>query len=856
MNGRSQLIAALVLAVAAGPAFPLRTQPRQQAADFILTGGQVRTPTGWAEALAVRGELILAVGDATSVARLRGPRTRVIPLAGRTVLPGLHDTHVHPIHGGINARRCRVPEGANLAEALRAVQGCAAQAAPGEWILGRQWDAPRLGGVPDRRSLDGVAPKNPVLLDDTSGHSAWANSAALAAAGVTRETKDPPGGVIERDATGAPTGILREFAIELVRGRAPLPSQRQIESALAWSVARMLAVGITSFTEASLGFMGGIEREATAYAALADRGLLKQRVTLCLGWVPGDSGSETVIATRNEYARPRLAPDCVKMFLDGVPTDGHTAAMLQPYADSVPGRTDERSRTGMLLYRQEVLDSAVSRFDRIGLTVKFHAAGDAAVRAGLNAIAAARKVNGFTGLMHNVGHVTFVAKEDIARARAIGATFEVSPYLWGPSPINDAITTAVGEELITRVWPVREMLDAGAPVVPGSDWAVVPSVDPWVGIETLVTRQVPGGSPTSFGPAQAISVAEAIELFTTNAARQARKSDRLGRIEPGMQADLIVVDQNPYQVPRTSIHRTKVQLTFVGGEKVYEAPPAPPKRVTVEMFKGGFATVNSFLFSNGQALVLLDAQRKATEARKLADLIKSKGLPLTHILISHGHTDHFTGMALLHREFPEAKIVVANQAIKQDVKDYAIYMDQGGATGAEPALDPDLRPKSASNPNGFDYEGLIEVLPGNSLAIPGGGTLAITTDYRPTEAKNLATVYSPDLNAVFLSDLAYNRVHLWMGDDITLDRVATWRAELLKTEARYALRRPTIYPGHGDPTDLRLFGEMVRYIDDYTRIVRTATSQADAIAKMTARYPGYGEANFFLKYSVENHVKP
>ena len=529
--------------------------------------------------------------------------------------------------------------------------------------------------------------------------------------------------------------------------------------------------------------------------------------------------------------------------------------MLQPYADSVPGRTDQRSRTGMLLLEQEVLDSAVARFDRMGLTVKFHAAGDAAVRAGLNAIAAARKANGYTGIMHNVGHCTFVAKEDLARARAIGATFEVSPYLWGPSPINDAITQAVGEEMIGRVWPVREMLDAGALVVPGSDWAVVPSVDPWIGIETLVTRQVPGGSAASFGPAQAISLAEALEMFTTNAARQARKADRLGRIEPGMLADLIVVDQNPYQAAPRAIHRTRVQLAFVGGSKVYEAPPAPPKSLTVEMFKGGFATVNSFLFSNGQSLVLLDAQRKAAEARKLADLIKAKGLPLTHILISHGHTDHFTGMALLHREFPQARIVVASQAIKKDVKDYAIYMDQGGATGAEPALDPDLRPKTATNPDGFDYEALIEVLPGNTLAIPGGGRLEITTDYAPTEAKNLATVYSPELNALFLSDLGYNRVHLWMGDDITLERVATWRAELLRTRTRYSGRRPTIYPGHGDSTGMTLFGDMVRYIDDYTRIIRTATSRADAMARMVARYPGYGEADFFLKYSIENHVK-
>ena len=210
----------------------------------------------------------------------------------------------------------------------------------------------------------------------------------------------------------------------------------------------------------------------------------------------------------------------------------------------------------------------------MGLTVKFHAAGDAAVRAGVNAIAAARKANGWSGLMHNVGHCTFVSAEDIARARAVGATFEISPYLFAPSPINDAITAAVGDKLIARVWPAREMIDAGALVVPGSDWAVVPSVNPWIGIETLVTRQVAGGSPNRFGPAEAITLPEAIDLFTVNAARQERRADRVGRLEPGFLADFIVVDQNPYEMPITQVHRTKVRMTFIGGEKVYDAKAA------------------------------------------------------------------------------------------------------------------------------------------------------------------------------------------------------------------------------------------------------------------------------------------
>ncbi len=213
-------------------------------------------------------------------------------------------------------------------------------------------------------------------------------------------------------------------------------------------------------------------------------------------------------------------------------------------------------------------------------------------------------------------------------------------------------------------------------------------------------------------------------------------------------------------------------LTLIGPR------PAAP-RLTVEVFQGGFASVNSFIFSNGRAVVVLDVQRKAVEARKVVERIKAIGLPLTHILISHGHTDHFTGMAVFHEAFPDARIVVANEAIKRDIKAYAIYMDQGGATGAEPALDPALKPKTADHPSGFDYERLIEVLPKPTLTIPGGGTLELTTDYREAEAPHMTTVYSPALNAVFLADFGYHRVHLWMGDDITLERVAVWRSELL-----------------------------------------------------------------------------
>jgi predicted amidohydrolase YtcJ len=259
-----------------------------------------------------------------------------------------------------------------------------------------------------------------------------------------------------------------------------------------------------------------------------------------------------------------------------VPTDSHTAAMLEPYVGKVAGRADKASERGMLLVPQNVLDQAVIRFDSLGVAVKFHAAGDAAVQAGLNAIEAARKHNGFSGVLHDVGHCTFVSKNDIARARQLGATFEVSPYLWSPSPINDSITEAVGPETIKRVWPVREMLDAGALVVAGSDWSVVPSVNPWGAIEALVTRERPGGSSDSFGKDEAIHLEEALDLFTVNAARHLHLGGQLGEVAVGMLADLVVLDKDPLTLRPEQLHTVGVLKTVINGDVVFEASAERP----------------------------------------------------------------------------------------------------------------------------------------------------------------------------------------------------------------------------------------------------------------------------------------
>jgi predicted amidohydrolase YtcJ len=565
LSGRLAQVAFALGALAA----PATAQAQDAPADLILSGGEIYTRDGWAESLAVRDGVIVAVGDDATVRAFAGTDTTVVELGGAAVMPGLHDMHVHPLGSGLQRLQCRFEQGLPLAEVQAAMAACVAARGPGEWITGGQWDVASMGAEPHRRYLDSVAPNNPVVLSDISGHSTWANTRALELAGVTADTPDPTGGVIERDSDGAATGVLRESAAFLVRSRVPPYTAEQNVEALAWSLDLMLSHGITAFTDAGVN-----DGAMQAYATLADRGDLKQRVRGCVSWRAvvfnaGDLSSGDPLARANLYARERFAPDCVKIALDGVPTDGHTAAMLDPYADAAPGGDEARAR-GILMVPQNTLNQTLIDLDARGYTVKMHAAGDAAVRAGLDAIEAAREANGFSGNLHDVGHNSFISLDDTVRARALGATFEMSPYIWYPNPIIPDIAKAIGSERMERWTPVKDAIDGGGLVVPGSDWAVVPSVNPWIGIETLVTRQPPGGGGEPLG--DPITLEQAIDLFTVNSARQMGSGERTGRIAPGLLADVLVLDRNPFEIPITEVHQTQVTMAFIEGELVYEAP--------------------------------------------------------------------------------------------------------------------------------------------------------------------------------------------------------------------------------------------------------------------------------------------
>lgn len=552
-------------AMMATAAIGLASGGRAETPTTIYSNGQIYTPGGWKTAIAVRDGRIVAVGsDAEVRAAAKGAAT--VDLGQRTVLPGLYDMHVHPVlqaKGGEG--RCRINPDQPPAQFLAAVRDCAAQQPAGAWVTGGQWQSSVLTGTPiTAATLDSVTGDRPAMLFDVSGHSLWVNSKAMAIAGITKDSKNPEGGIIERDTAGNPTGILRETARDLVLRHVPPQPASETQTALKKNLDMLLGYGITGYVEA-MAFKDDLE----TYTALYDKGLLKQHVQACIAYSHAghvNPDLDATIAAIPTYTRDRFKPTCVKVFADGVPTESHTGAMLAPYEAGQPNAPAK----GLLLFDPAEFAPHMAEWDRKGLNVLFHAAGDAAVRAALDAIAYARKTNGPNGPIHQVGHMTFVDPADMPRGKALNAAFEFSPYLWDPQPINDDITMAVGAKRIERVWPIKEGFAAGALVIAGSDWAVIPAPDPWLGIETAVTRQNVGGSARSFGAAEGITVAQAIQMFTIDGVKRMGLEKELGTLEAGKRADFIVIDKNPFRIPATDIHTIKVQQTYIDGKVVFD----------------------------------------------------------------------------------------------------------------------------------------------------------------------------------------------------------------------------------------------------------------------------------------------
>ncbi|WP_427165090.1 amidohydrolase [Streptomyces sp. C1-1] len=542
-------------------------------ADLLFTGGPVLTPEGrTATAVAVTGGRVTAVGH-DEVLDLKGPRTRVVDLAGRLLLPGFQDAHVHPIPAGLELSQCDLTGARTAEETVAAVRAYADAHPEREWILGGGWSMEAFeGGTPTRELLDAVVPDRPVYLPNRDHHGAWVNGRALELAGVTRDTPDPADGRIERDAAGEPSGTLQEGAMQLVGRITPPATAADRLAALLHAQRHLHALGITAWQDALVGDFLGMDDPSGAYLQAARDGSLTARVVGALWW-DRERGAEQIpelVEKREALSLGRFGARAVKLMLDGVAENG-TAALLDPYLDRCGCATANRGKS---FIDAGQLPKYVTELDRLGFQCHFHALGDRAVRDALDAIEAARAANGPSDTRPHLAHLQVVHPDDVPRFAELDATANLQPLWAAHEPQMDELTIPfLGAERAAWQYPFGALLRSGARLAAGSDWPVS-SPDPLQGVHVAVNRLAPDsdGAPV-FLPAERIGLTEALTAYTAGSA-YVNHLDDTGRVRVGQLADLVMLDRDPFAAPPQEIGRTRVAMTFVGGEAVYAAQEA------------------------------------------------------------------------------------------------------------------------------------------------------------------------------------------------------------------------------------------------------------------------------------------
>jgi predicted amidohydrolase YtcJ len=557
--------------------------PRTDGApDLVLTNGGVYTVDAaerWAQAVAVGGGRIVAVGTDADVRDLIGAGTQVIDLRGRMVLPGFQDAHVHAGAAGLDRLRCDLSPLHSADGYLKAIRGYA-DAQPGtEWIMGGGWAMDVFpGGTPSAAELDRAIPDRPVFLSNRDNHAAWVNSRALELAGIDAATLDPSDGRIEREEGGSPQGTLHEGAMTLVRRIMPSTSAQDIERAILIAQDYLHSLGITAWQDAIVGEYPTMPDTRDAYPALVGRGKLTARVVGALWWERG-RGVEQVddrIAER-ERSTDRYRATSVKIMLDGV-CENRTACMLDPYLDPGGEPTDGR---GLSYVDPAELPGVLTRLDAEGFQVHIHVIGDGAVRAALDAIEAARKANGSSDHRHHLAHIQVVHPDDLPRFRQLGVVANGQPLWAANDPQMTELTLPVlGPERSTWQYPFGSLLRSGAVLAFGSDWPVS-SPDPIEEIHTAVNRTTApgyayaGDDPRQlepFLPAERLTLSQAIRAFTMGSAYVNHLETQTGSIEVGKLADLVVLSENLFALDPGELTSARVLLTLVDGRPVYESP--------------------------------------------------------------------------------------------------------------------------------------------------------------------------------------------------------------------------------------------------------------------------------------------
>lgn len=544
------------------------TTEADSAADLLLTNGHVVTvdpSRPEAEAVAIAGDRILAVGATEQIERLGGPDTEVIDLGGKTVVPGLVDAHLHfPNLGADRSRLVELDDARSIEEAVALVERRVAELRPGEWLTGSGWHTGNweIEAWPTAAALDRVAPDNPVALVGMHSHASWLNSRALEAAGITADRPDPPDGLIQRDPdTGEPTGILIENAQWIVRDVIPPQQTESLTHRIRKSVALAHSYGFTGTHD-----IGTSLEAVAAYRELIEGDDFPFRVNAVIRiWRPGEildslTAMEPIIAEGDH----RLTVRSVKMSIDGA-LGARGALMLEPY-------TDESSARGVVRVTPENLRAILRQSLANGFTAAMHAIGDGGNRIVLDAVQDVLAENPVEDHRMRVEHAQIVALEDIPRFAELGL---IASFQWIHATLDMPWAEArVGPERIRGGYAWRTFLDQGIRIVGGSDEGAR-TFSPFMGIHAAVTRQDSDGNPPGgWYPDQRLTRLEALESYTLDAAYASFEEDVLGSITPGKLADLTVLSRDIMTIPAAEILETEALMTIVGGEIVFERPAA------------------------------------------------------------------------------------------------------------------------------------------------------------------------------------------------------------------------------------------------------------------------------------------
>jgi predicted amidohydrolase YtcJ len=547
------------------------------AVDVIVINGKVYAADGGAdlaEAVAIRGNKVIRVGSNREIQRLKRAQTVVVDARGGAVMPGFIDAHAHLISGGLSLDQISLGDAATVDEIKDTIRVWSEAHPERAWITGRGWYyQPFNGAMPTRQMLDALVPDRPAYLIAYDGHTGWANTKALKAAGITRRTKSPANGAIVKDSHGEPTGALKEAAMALMTAAAPKPTEEDRLAAARAAIDEAHRFGITSVQDA-----GGAAGDLDLFDRLRKRQELTLRVYQALR---ADATLTEANLDELEQVRTRFADDpvlktgAIKLIADGV-IESHTAAMLEPYANRPAIKGDAR-------FTPEQLNKVVAMLDKRGWQIMTHAIGDAAVRMTLDAYQSAAKANPAPerGRRHRIEHIETIDPADVPRFGKLGAVASFQPVHATPSPTpGDVWSVNIGEARASRGWMWNSIARSGGRLAFGSDWPVM-TLDPLKGLHVAVTRATQDGLPEGgWIPSERLTLRRAIDAYTRDAAWASFDELRKGVLARDMLADIVVLTDDIFSGPASRLTTTEVAVTIVDGKVVYRRDP--PENTTAQ----------------------------------------------------------------------------------------------------------------------------------------------------------------------------------------------------------------------------------------------------------------------------------